>query len=45
MSALSRSARAHRIERRLQWAAPIAIIAVCLIAVAIVVIRFRLALP
>ena len=45
MSAYSRSARKHRIERRLQVAAPIAVIAVCIIALAIIVIRFRLALP
>ena len=45
MSAYSRSARTHRLQRRIITAAPVLIIVVCAIGVAAIVIHFRLALP
>jgi len=44
VSAIGKSARAHRAENRVQVAGLITIIALCTIAVVLLVIRFRLVL-
>ena len=45
MTGIRDSARKHRTEYRIQVAGLIVIIAACAVSIAILVIRFRLALP